>query len=102
MEYVTRVRDASRSSKEGLDVIVNGYHGCIAAACTSGSRKTPLVLKLWLSRAPGFKGDLDGRGHFTFRPVLRLHPFLLVTGNARRFLPAPFIITPADFAAQFC
>ena len=36
MEYVTRVRDASRSSKEGRDVVVNGYHGCIAAACTSG------------------------------------------------------------------
>ena len=60
MEYVTRVRDASRSSKEGRDVIVNGYHGCIAAACTSGSRKTiPLVLKLWSSRAPGFKGEND-------------------------------------------
>ena len=58
MEYVTRVRDASRSSKEGRDVIVNGYHGCIAAACTSGSRKTiPLALKLWSSRAPGFKGE---------------------------------------------
>ena len=36
MEYVTRIRDASRSSKEGRDVVVNGYHGCIAAACTSG------------------------------------------------------------------
>ena len=60
MEYVTRVRDASRSSKEGHDVVVNGYHGCIAAACTSGSRKTiPLALKLWSSRAPGFKGEND-------------------------------------------
>ena len=60
MEYITRVRDASRSSKEGRDVIVNGYHGCIAAACTSGSRKTiPLALKLWSSRAPGFKGEND-------------------------------------------
>ena len=60
MEYVTRVRDASRSSKEGRDVIVNGYHGCIAAACTSGSRKTiPLALKLWSSRAPGFRGEND-------------------------------------------
>ena len=60
MEYVTRVRDASRSSKEGRDVVVNGYHGCIAAACTSGSRKTiPLALKLWSSRAPGFKGEND-------------------------------------------
>ena len=60
MEYVTRVRDASRSSKEGHDVLVNGYHGCIAAACTSGSRKTiPLALKLWSSRAPGHKGEND-------------------------------------------
>lgn len=27
---------------------------------------------------------------------------LLVTGNAKHFPQAPFIITPADFAAQFC
>ena len=60
MEYVTRVRDASRSSKEGRDVLVNGYHGCMVAACTSGSRKTiPLALKLWSSRAPGHKGEND-------------------------------------------
>ena len=60
MEYVARVRDASRSSKEGRDVVVNGYHGCIAAACTSGSRKTiPLALRLWSPRAPGFKGEND-------------------------------------------
>ena len=32
MEFVTRVRDASRSSKEGRDVLVNGYHGCMVAA----------------------------------------------------------------------
>ena len=32
MEHVTLVRDASRSSKEGRDVIVNGYHGCMVAA----------------------------------------------------------------------
>ena len=32
MEFVTLVRDASRSSKEGRDVIVNGYHGCMVAA----------------------------------------------------------------------
>ena len=31
MEFVTRVRDASRSSKEGRDVLVNGYHGCMVA-----------------------------------------------------------------------
>ena len=60
MEYLTRVRDASRSSREGRDVIVNGYHGCMVAACTSGSRKTvPLALRLWSSRAPGFKGESD-------------------------------------------
>ena len=27
---------------------------------------------------------------------------LLVTGNARHFPQTPFIITPTDFAAQFC
>ena len=32
MEFVTLVRDASRSSKEGRDVLVNGYHGCMVAA----------------------------------------------------------------------
>ena len=32
MEHVTLVRDASRSSKEGRDVLVNGYHGCMVAA----------------------------------------------------------------------
>ena len=60
MEYVTRVRDASRSSKEGRDVLVNGYHGCMVAACRPGGRKTvPLALKLWSSRSPGFKGEND-------------------------------------------
>ena len=60
MEHVTRVRDASRSSKEGRDVFVNGYHGCMVAACRIGGRKTvPLALKLWSSRAPGFKGEND-------------------------------------------
>lgn len=55
MEFVTRVRDASRSSKEGRDVLVNGYHGCMVAACRPGGRKTvPLALKLWSSRSPGF------------------------------------------------
>lgn len=40
--------------------MVNGYHGCMVAACTSGSRKTiPLALKLWSSRAPGHKGEND-------------------------------------------
>ena len=53
MEHVTLVRDASRSSKEGRDVLVNGYHGI-------GGRKTvPLALRLWSSRAPGFKGEND-------------------------------------------
>ena len=60
MEHVTLVRDASRSSKEGRDVLVNGYHGCMVAACRPGGRKTvPLALKLWLSRSPGFKGEND-------------------------------------------
>ena len=60
MEYLTRVRDASRSSKEGRDVIVNGYHGCMVAACRIGGRRTvPLALRLWSSRAPGFKGEND-------------------------------------------
>ena len=60
MEYVTRVRDASRPSKEGRDVIVNGYHGCMVAACRIGGRRTvPLALRLWSSRAPGFKGEND-------------------------------------------
>ena len=60
MEFVTRVRDASRSSKEGRDVLVNGYHGCMVAACRPGGRKTvPVALKLWSSRSPGFKGEND-------------------------------------------
>ena len=60
MEFVTRVRDASRSSKEGRDVLVNGYHGCMVAACRTGGRKTvPLALSLWSSRTPGFKGEND-------------------------------------------
>ena len=46
MEHITTVRDASRSSKEGRDVIVHGYHGCMAVACQNGKRKTvPLTLK---------------------------------------------------------
>lgn len=54
MEHVTMVRDASRSSKEGRDVLVRGYHGCMAVACQNGKRKTvPLALKLWSSGAPG-------------------------------------------------
>ena len=60
MQYVTRVRDASRSSKENCEVLVNGYHGCMVAACRVGGRKTiPLALRLWSSRAPGFKGEND-------------------------------------------
>ena len=60
MEHVTLVRDASRSSKEGRDVLVNGYHGCMVAACRIGGRKTvPLALRLWSSCAPGFKGEND-------------------------------------------
>lgn len=60
MEFVTRVRDASRSSKEGRDVLVNGYQGCMVAACRPGGRRTvPLALKLWSSRSPGFRGEND-------------------------------------------
>lgn len=60
MEYVTMVRDASRASKDGSEVLVKGYHGCMVVACQSGKRKTvPLALDLWSSRAPGFKGEND-------------------------------------------
>ena len=60
MEYVTMVRDASRSSKDGRDALVHGYHGCMAVACQNGSRRTvPLALKLWSSRAPGHLGEND-------------------------------------------
>ena len=54
MEHVTMVRDASRSSKEGWEVLVHGYHGCMAVACQNGRRKTvPLALKLWSFRGSG-------------------------------------------------
>ncbi len=60
MEHVTMVRDASRSSKEGRDVLVHGYHGCMAVACQNGKRKTvPLALRLWSPGAPGHKGEND-------------------------------------------
>ena len=60
MENITMVRDASRSSKEGKETLVHGYHGCMAVACQNGKRKTiPLALKLWSSRAEGFKGEND-------------------------------------------
>lgn len=60
MEHITMVRDASRSSKEKHEVLVHGYHGCMAVACQSGRRKTvPLALKLWSSRAPGHLGEND-------------------------------------------
>ena len=60
MQYVTRVRDASRSSKENSEVLVNGYHGCMVAAYRVGGRKTiPLALRLWSSRVPCFKGEND-------------------------------------------
>ena len=60
MENITMIRDASRSSKEGRDVLVHGYHGCIAVASQNGKRKTvPLALKLWSSRAEGYKGEND-------------------------------------------
>ncbi len=60
MEHISCVRDASRSSKEGKDVLVNGYHGCMAVACQNGGRKTiPLALKLWSSRIPEYKSEND-------------------------------------------
>ena len=60
MEKLSLVRDASRSSKEGRDVLVHGYHGCMAVACQNGKRKTvPLALRLWSSNAPGHKGEND-------------------------------------------
>ncbi len=58
MEYISCVRDASRSSKENKEVLVNGYHGCMAVACENGGRKTiPLALRLWSSRAPGYASE---------------------------------------------
>ena len=60
MEFVTRVRDASRSSKEDRPVLVNGCHGCMAVACQPGKRKTiPLALELWSPRAPGHTSEND-------------------------------------------
>lgn len=60
MEYISRVRDASRSSREERPVLVNGYHGCMVAACQPGKRKTvPLALELWSSRAPGHTSEND-------------------------------------------
>lgn len=60
MEHITRVRDASRPSKDGSEVIVNGYHGCAVVACKINARKTiPLALKVWSSLAPGHKGEND-------------------------------------------
>ena len=57
MEHLTIVRDASRSTKDNV-VRTRGYHGCMAVACRSGSRKTvPLALKLWSSNAVGYKGE---------------------------------------------
>ena len=57
MEHLTLVRDASRSTKDNV-VKTRGYHGCMAVACKSGSRKTvPLALKLWSSNAAGHRGE---------------------------------------------
>lgn len=47
-------------SKEGRNVLVHGYHGCMAVACQNGRRKTvPLALKLWSSNASVHKGEND-------------------------------------------
>ena len=50
------------TKKENSEVLVNGYHGCMVAACRVGGRKTiPLALRLWSSRTPGFKGGNTDR-----------------------------------------
>ena len=60
MQYISRVRDASRHSDDGREILVNGYHGCMAAACRPGDRKTvPLALELWSPRAPGHTSEND-------------------------------------------
>jgi len=79
MEYISRVRDASRSSKEDRPVLVNGYHGCMIVACQSGKRKTvPLALELWSSRAPGHTGEND--------EVLRIITLVMVATGGKGIL----------------
>ena len=46
--------------------------------------------------------DPDDRIFYCVALAAQSDNALLVTGNARHFPQAPFIITPADFAAQFC
>ena len=59
MEFISRVRDASKSTQDN-PALVNGYHGCMAIACKSGSRKTiPLALRLWSTNAKGHIGEND-------------------------------------------
>ena len=54
--------------------------------------------------APGIEmfPDPDDRIFYCVALAAQSDNALLVTGNARHFPQAPFIITPADFAAQFC
>lgn len=46
--------------------------------------------------------DPDDRIFYCVALAAQSDNALLVTGNAKHFPQAPFIITPADFAAQFC
>ena len=54
MPYLAKVWDGSKG-----DVGDNlGYSGCMAVACESGARRmTPLVFRLWSTKAPGFKSE---------------------------------------------
>ena len=54
MDYLDKVRDGSKGELgENL-----GYNGCMAVACESGARRmTPLTLRLWSCKAPGFLSE---------------------------------------------
>ena len=81
MEHLTLVRDASRSTKDNV-VTTRGYHGCMAVACRSGSRKTvPLALKLWSSNAAGHRGENEELRLVVVRGFGRM-PMMLLTNLA--------------------
>lgn len=54
--------------------------------------------------APGIEmfPDPDDRIFYCVALAAQSDSTLLVTGNAKHFPQTPFIITPADFAAQYC
>ena len=54
MPYLAKVWDGSKG-----DVGDNlGYSGCMAVACESGARRmTPLMFRLWSTKAPGFQSE---------------------------------------------